>query len=281
MRDGYSSELRIFKPTGSSPAKGPLFILMYGGGFMVGNNKSFAPTAKALVLLYGATVVNLSYRLAPTYKFPTAPRDAYDTLLWVSENFDTLGADAAKGFVVGGASAGSNLAAAAVQKWLLEKQSPPVTGMWLSVPSVLAEPIVPEKYKDLYISREQNADALILNKAAIDRVTEAYVPDIFSPEYSPFNVEGAHTGMPPTYLQVNGADPLRDDGLVYEKVLREHGVKTKIDVYPGMPHITALFPHLKMAQKSSVDSLMGLGWLVGEESDEDVVKRVLALTKPT
>jgi acetyl esterase/lipase len=49
MRDGYSSELRIFNPTGSSPAKGPLFVLMYGGSFMAGNNKSFAPTARALV----------------------------------------------------------------------------------------------------------------------------------------------------------------------------------------------------------------------------------------
>jgi len=92
---------------------------------MPANNKSFAPTAKALVQLYGATVVNLSSG-CPTYKFPTAPRDAYDTLLGYLRNLTLSGADAAKGFVVGGASAGSPiLPRPAVQKWLSGKSSRP------------------------------------------------------------------------------------------------------------------------------------------------------------
>ena len=36
------------------------------------------------------------------------------------------------------------------------------------------------------------------------------------------------------YINVAGMDPIRDDGLIYERALREEwGVETRLDVYPG------------------------------------------------
>ena len=38
-------------------------------------------------------------------------------------------------------------------------------------------------------------------------------------------------GLPPAYIQINGGDPLRDEGLLYVQRLEEEGVKVKLDMY--------------------------------------------------
>ena len=41
----------------------------------------------------------------------------------------------------------------------------------------------------------------------------------------------AHAKAPPEYTQVCCLDPLRDEGILYAKVLEEAGVQVKFDVY--------------------------------------------------
>jgi acetyl esterase/lipase len=78
-----------------------------------------------------------------------------------------LGGNAKKGFVIGGISAGGNLAAVISHLYRDEQISPPLTGIYLSVPILLSPEAVPEKLKDQYLSREQNKNAPILNKEAM------------------------------------------------------------------------------------------------------------------
>jgi len=40
-----------------------------------------------------------------------------------------------------------------------------------------------------------------------------------------------HKGLPPAFVQVAGFDPLRDEGFLYEKVLKNNGVSTRLIVY--------------------------------------------------
>lgn len=40
----------------------------------------------------------------------------------------------------------------------------------------------------------------------------------------------SHANLPPAYVQVSGLDPLRDEGILYEKILRNAGVRTQVHV---------------------------------------------------
>ncbi|KAG9845051.1 lipase/esterase, partial [Aureobasidium melanogenum] len=276
MRDGFENQIKIHKPTGKTG--GPLLVLIFGGGFVVGDIQQLTPYSRGLARAFDAVVVNTAYRLAPENKFPTAPHDTEDTLLWLAKNAESLGADPSKGFILGGVSAGGNLTACIAQKTLEDKSlAHPLTGLWLCVPLVFPnKDLVPDKYKDVWFSHEQNADAPILDKTAIDAVGRHLEPDQKSPLYSPFNSKNPHKGLPPTYVQVDGLDPLRDDGLIYEQVLSENGVKTKLDIWPGLPHAHFSFlPFLSGSKKAIVDTFVGFAWLLKTEVSLEKIQEVM------
>ncbi|KID97009.1 alpha/beta hydrolase fold-3 domain-containing protein, partial [Metarhizium majus ARSEF 297] len=268
MRDGHSNEARIHKAAARGNA---LVVLIHGGGFCLGHNSHINSYSRSIASFFNVNVVSISYRLAPEFKFPTAPNDVWDAIEWLvkQDNRQTLGYEPSAGFLVGGVSAGANLAAVTVQRWGSEKLSPPISGAWLGIPWLMDEDIVPSDYQGLWFSREQNADSFIVGKEALEFMKEAYAPETTSPAFSPLNTKGSYENHPPTYIQVCGKDPLRDDGLIYEKLLREQGVSTRMDVYPGVPHGFAdVFPELKIARKYRIDTMKGFGWLLGNEPHE-------------
>lgn len=277
MRDGHQSEVRVFKPATPPSSGSPLVVLLFGGSFVTGSNLQLAPVARIAAALYGATAVTLSYRRAPEHRFPTAPNDTWDSLTWLAANASSIGADPSAGFVLGGISAGGAMAITAAQRAMKEKLSLPLTGVWASIPVALEDELVPAKYKHMWHSREQNNEVPLLDTKSIQLARELYRPDIMSEDYSPFNSRISFSGLPRTYVQVCGMDPLRDDGLIYERALRDQGVETKLDVYPGQPHaFFSAFPELKQSRKYIADTTMAVGWLLGRQPDREVLKQISA-----
>lgn len=80
-----------------------------------------------------------------------------------AENITQLGGNPKKGFLIGGISAGANFSAILSHMYRDDKLSPPLTGVYLSIPACMAADLCPEKYKPYWLSREQNIAAPILN----------------------------------------------------------------------------------------------------------------------
>ncbi|KAJ1333218.1 acetyl esterase [Microdochium nivale] len=292
LRDGTESEVRVNKPPAaisSTNDKTALVVLVYGGGFCLGHWSHMGRHARALAYLLGVTVASVSYRLAPEYKFPQAPRDVWDSLVWLTSatGLAALGGDVdpAQGLVVGGISAGANLATVVVQRdaagaGMADQYSgggkpqlaSPVTGLWASIPIYYEAETVPAKYQALWFARDQNADAYILNKKGGDVARELCRFEPESPEFCPgYGAVGkaALAKMPPTYIQACGQDILRDDALIFEKVLRDDGIQTRLDVYPGVPHGFAELTDIPLARQNRADALKGIAWLLHRSVPSD------------
>ena len=63
----------------------PLTIFCHGGGWLHGNMDFYSTWLKYFSYTMGTAVLLIDYRLAPTYKFPTAVEDCYDAILWAIE----------------------------------------------------------------------------------------------------------------------------------------------------------------------------------------------------
>ncbi|TID22951.1 Hormone-sensitive lipase [Venturia nashicola] len=265
---GGTSEILVFQPkSASSPA--PLIVLFHGGGFCVGSPSQLTTYGRSLCSTYGAVVASIGYRLAPGFKSPTQADDGWEGTKYVVDHAEHFGADPSKGFIVGGISAGGNLTAVTVARSLKTPLKYKITGVWLAVPCLLDASIVPEEYKHLFFSREQNKNAPLMGVDGVDAFNGAWSPDWKDEKVTPFAAKDLSIKFPPTYFQVCGLDPLRDDGLIYEKVLRKAGTSTRIHVYKGLPHASwAFLPMLSSSEVMVKDTMKGFGWLLGVEERE-------------
>lgn len=72
-----------------------------------------------------------------------------------------------------------------------------------------------------------------------------------------------HKALPPTYIQVCGLDPMRDYGLLWQKLLQIEDVATKLDVYSGLPHgFWAVWKDLSASKRWKDDCRAGWRWLL-------------------
>ena len=214
-----------------------------------------------------------TYRLAPEYKFPQGVNDAWDAVRWIAAHAESLSATPSQGFILSGGSAGANFVCVLAELAKSEKLEPRFTGLWSCMPVLFTEDqasiaTIPERYKHLWFSREQVQTTPILHNSSARTLLEYYDPDVRSPLWSPFNARNAFEGLPPAYIQVCGRDIIRDDGLMYERVLRDCGVETHLDVYQGLPHcFWAVVPMQEVSRSFMADVALGVGWLLGKEVD--------------
>ncbi|KAK8049283.1 lipase/esterase [Apiospora phragmitis] len=191
-----------------------------------------------------------------------------------AKNAASIGADPSAGFIIGRGSAGGNIAAVLAHVARDE-------GL-ISVPAITCfrrPELIPERYRDEYLSHpgvtrseDQGTDPVLkdLEQAEVglrmllkvDTESPLFVPFLFGEKSA-----RGHRDLPAAYLQVCGLGLLRDEGLIYERVLREEaGVRTRLDLYPGLGHyFWTNYPRLEASRRFVEDTVQGVKWLLEQQ----------------
>ncbi|KAI0689027.1 Alpha/Beta hydrolase protein, partial [Cerioporus squamosus] len=256
--------VRYVRPSGSDEDTYPVLVWWHGGGWAIGDIDMDDNNLRTMAVELKLAIVNVDYRLAPEYPFPTPVEDCYAALKWVAEHATELKIDLKKGFIVGGESAGANMSAAIAIK---ARDDPffagrPLTGQYLREPAVVYPGAHPEKYQADLRSWDVYTDTPLLSRESAMRFFKAYAPPPTDLRVSPL-LASSHARLPPAFIQVQELDPVRDHGILYEKVLREAGVPVKLVQYPGCTHgFYYAFPSISPAVKLDIDARDGLRWLL-------------------
>ncbi|KAI4861088.1 putative lipase/esterase [Hypoxylon rubiginosum] len=280
-RDGAEIPVRIYRPVRKPAGGSPLVVMYHEGGWSMGDATDEETNCRLFSRDLGAVCVNVEYRLAPEHPFPTWIDDSWDALKWAAQNATSLGADpSSRGFIVGGGSAGGNIAAVLAHIARDEGLNPPLTGQYLCVPAVMCfkpPALISPRYRAEYRSHPDvttSADPVLKIRVGAEFAAHMHGSlgaSWLDPRFVPF-LYGAgpdgHRGLPPAYFQVCGLDPLRDEGLIYERVLREEaGVETRLDLYKGFGHyFWTNWPQLDRSREFVEDTLKGVKWLLEQKS---------------
>jgi acetyl esterase len=190
--------------------------------------------------------VSVDYRLAPEHPFPAAFEDCLAATRWVGGRLDSLGGDSR--FVVGGDSAGGNLAAGVALA--MRSEGPPLTAQFL------VYPVVDFTEDASHVSRTENAEGRLLTAIDMEWFHHCYVPvgtDPLDPRLSPLHADLA--GAPPAVIGTAEFDPLRDEGNAYAKALADAGVEVRLHQFAGLIHGFYAFGPVATAAANAVAEL--------------------------
>lgn len=231
--------VRVYRPESTQPL--PVLVYAHGGGFVFCDIDSHDGLCRSLANSIPAVVVSVGYRLAPESPWPAAAEDLYAATTWVADNTAAIGADPGR-IVVGGDSAGGNLAAA-VALMVRDRRGPALAAQLLLYPMIAAD-FDTESYR-LYGSGFYNP------RPALQWYWDQYVPshaDRAHPYASPLQAELA--GLPPAVIVIAGHDPLRDEGVAYADALSAAGVHTVRCNFDGGVHGFMTMPMLDIAHEA-------------------------------
>lgn len=226
-------------PTSSAP---PIIVFFHGGGWINGNVESTDGFCHDLCEVTQSLVFSVDYRLAPEYPFPTGLEDAYAALEWVSKE----GSEKYNGnpgqLVVGGDSAGGNLAAV-VALMARDRNGPSI------MLQLLLYPITNVSSFETW-SHKKFDHGFLLTRNLLRLARNKYLPQKqlrTHPYVSPLLAKSLE-GLPDAFVIVPQFDPLRSEGVQYARRLSEAGARVRVDIVKGTIHGFMSFSFLRQRQ---------------------------------
>lgn len=218
--------IRIYRPNTSKDL--PALVFSHGGGWVLNFLDIYDAALHSLANKTGSVIISVNYQKAPEHPYPTPFDDCFSTLLWVCANASELGIDRTK-IGIGGDSAGANLAAAVALK-IRDDKGPALAYQ------LLLYPCLERNFEtDSYLAY---ADGYGLSRQSMQWFWEQYLQGSVhdsDPYACPIRAKD-FSNLAPAIIVTAEYDPLKDDGIKYERLLKASGVPTSYCEYKGMIH---------------------------------------------
>ena len=242
--DGNEIELHIHRPA-HSPANGevlPAIVHLHGGGGVIlsATDQCYVHWRDALAAS-GMVVIGVEFRNAGgalgNHPYPSGLRDSAAAVRWTAANRSDLSIDSV---IVSGESGGGNLSLAVALKAGVEGWTDEIDGVYAMAPQI-ASPW--DKPAELPSQTENDGyfiscELLGVMGAAYDPGGEAAEDSLCWPARAP---DDQLRGLPPHVISVNEFDPLRDEGLAYQRRLVANGVSAIGRTVNGTVHGAEVF----------------------------------------
>lgn len=223
---GGEIDARCLKPEGD--VRG-LIVWFHGGGWVFGNIEDADPVCRRLAQATACAVLIVDYRLAPENRYPTAAEDCIAATEWALLNVADLAGPNAP-VLVGGDSAGGNLAAVVAQR----------------LKGRLAGHLLVQPITDCDLDRpsyKNPENQTVLDRPSMVWFWNHYLPDTErrqEPMAAP--LRGDATGLPPAIVITSDHDVLSDEGEEYVQKLKGAGVDVAHRSFAGQIHAFFLLP---------------------------------------
>jgi acetyl esterase len=236
-------------------AGAPLMVYFHGGGWVAGSLDSVDPFCRLFAQAAGIHILSVDYRLAPEHPYPAALDDGAVALRWARDHAATVGG-AADRIVLGGDSAGANLAAVLANRACADGGPDWLRAVLLSCP-------VTDRPGSVHASYRDNAHGYGLEASLMRWFWRQYAPKAAADDTDLAPLRLARVPpLPPTLVTTAGYDVLRDEGVAYARKLAEAGVDVAHQHAPDMNHNFAVTPGTVARFPQSVAALEDMaGWL--------------------
>ena len=223
--DGAELGATLLVPHGEAKA---LLVFFHGGGWVVGSAAGYVPVCQMLAAASQCAILSVDYRLAPEHPFPVPVEDCYAATRWAADNCASL-LGTALPLVVGGDSAGGNLAAVAAL--MARDRGGPALACQLLIFPVTDCDVNSASY-------ERYSTGGLLTSDLMRWFWDQYIADAAAranPLASCLRAESL-ADLPPAMVEIAAHDPLRTEGEKYAERLSAEGVAVIERHWHGLCH---------------------------------------------
>jgi len=212
----------VLTPEGVSTDDPTAYLEFHGGGLTMGGGAVCRAMATGSAVNVGRKTYSVDYRMPPDFPYPAALDDGIAAYTMLLERYQP------ENIVIGGGSAGANIAAAVILRARDE-------GLPLPGAAYLGTPEVDLTESGDSFNTNMGIDSVLTARLMPANLLYANGHDLTDPYLSPLFADFTQ-GFPPTFLQTGTRDVFLSNTVRMHRALRSAGIVAELHVIEAGPH---------------------------------------------